>query len=219
MTKTRLLFPVLLAHLIFSTGPAHAQDFLDTVSAQAPTLNGNGAFNTGGATGDQNQSTNLTTGPGVLNGGVVGGRNYALAGARAGLLSPNSVDNEPIPSGQFGYGFAQPAQTPSLGISFGADTDQGSIGLNFDLGGLGAMPTSFYAGRPLPTVSTGSVDLNTVDCPFLRQNGGFGAAPGLSFSPPGIGIGLGVGPGGVNIGINASSTDPSEPSIHAYFGQ
>lgn len=32
-------------------------------------------------------------------------------------------------------------------------------------------------GAPLPAVSTGSVDFNTVDLPFIRSNGGNGAFP------------------------------------------
>ena len=48
-----------------------------------------------------------------------------------------------------------------------------------------------YAGQSLPQVSTSSVDINTVDCPYLREsygiNGNYVNPLNLNINIPGLG--------------------------------
>ncbi|HEY9684939.1 MAG TPA: hypothetical protein V6C86_25405 [Oculatellaceae cyanobacterium] len=224
MTRSKLLFSMLVLAVFGHPIPVSAQEFLSPYTAQAPTMNANGAFDSGGATGDTNHSSNLLTGAQALDAGVIGGRAYGLQAACTALTAPNSVDNTPIPSGTFGYGFAgSQSGGPSgfgIGVSIGTDSSGSGVGLgfNFDLGGVApGCPVSTYAGQPLPVVSTSSVDLNVVDCPFLRQNGGWpSSGAGINISAPGLG--LSVSAGGIGVGVQASTADPSVGSLQAYFG-
>jgi hypothetical protein len=88
-----------------------------------------------------------------------------------GLLAPSSTSNAAYSSGTYSYGFAQ----PSL----------------FNINPLaGSSQYGSYAGQGLPTVSSGSADINTVDCPYLRESYGTGSIfvnPLLNLSIPGLG--------------------------------
>lgn len=55
----------------------------------------------------------------------------------------------------------------------------------FDVSTLGMSLLSNGGARSLPVVSTGSVDINIVDMPFLRSNGGQGAFPQGSYDGTG----------------------------------
>jgi hypothetical protein len=90
-----------------------------------------------------NHDDNLLTGPGAFNAGVPNGRQLALQSSGNGLLAPNSVNGKAFPSGQYTDGFPTSAP-PAVGAP------------NY--------------GQPLPVVSTSSVDLNIVDCPYLVEN-------------------------------------------------
>jgi hypothetical protein len=127
---------------IICTAEAKAQAFLNPVTAQAPTFLENGAASSGGAQGNMNNSDNLLTGPGAFKAGVVGGRYLNVQSAQEGLMAPNSVNMAAFPSGSYSYGFTT------------------------------SPPTTLYAGQALPVCSTGSVDLNIVNCPNLLTNYG-----------------------------------------------
>lgn len=75
---------------------------------------------------------------------------------------------------------------------------------------LGASALSPRAnGRmPLPVVSTGSVDINSVDMPFLRSNGGNGAFPQASSSG-------GTSSNGGSNGSSGSQIPPDLPPGYA----
>lgn len=70
----------------------------------------------------------------------------------------------------------------NVALAQGAQFDTGSI-LSAAAQGLGLGLTS--GRQPLPVVSTGSVDINSCDMPFLRSAGGSGAFPGSSGSGSG----------------------------------
>lgn len=75
--------------------------------------------------------------------------------------------------------------TANQALAQGAQFDMSSI--------VNAVQTGLMSGRQvLPPVSTGSVDINTCDMPFLRSNGGSGAFPNAGGGPGGSGPG---GPG------------------------
>lgn len=118
-----------------------------------------------GAGGAPNNSDNLTTGRGynysspqtTLNGqnaGLlppVGGQGYKspFPATATGLSAPYAVDNSPLPQSaryQFSYGFPNGAPSIYTGVS--------NPGASF--GGI------------LPQTSSGSVDINTCDLPFLK---------------------------------------------------
>jgi hypothetical protein len=133
---------------IICTAEAKAQAFLNPISSQAPSfLEQNAvsqqAIDSTGAQGFQNNSDNLLTTQGAYNAGVVGGSTANLQqNALEGLMAPNSVNNAAFPSGSYSYGFTM-------------------------------SPTATaYAGQALPVCSTGSCDLNIVNCPNLLTNYG-----------------------------------------------
>ena len=64
------------------------------------------------------------------------------------------------------------------------------------------------ARTPLPVVSTGSVDFNTVDLPFIRSNGGQGAFPSGSASAGAVG-------GSGTAGNGSSQIPPDLPPGYA----
>lgn len=70
-------------------------------------------------------------------------------------------------------------------------------------GGAGAVSRT-----PLPVVSTGSVDFNTVDLPFIRSNGGQGAFPSGTGSSGGVG-------GSGTTGNGSSQIPPDLPPGYA----
>ncbi|HEY9786876.1 MAG TPA: hypothetical protein V6D17_15910 [Candidatus Obscuribacterales bacterium] len=72
----------------------------------------------------------------------------ALQGSYGGMFGMTQ-----IPSGQFKYGFSRGGYKPFLGASWARPNPN--------------MP--FSIGNPLPPTSTSSVDINTVDCPFIRK--------------------------------------------------
>jgi hypothetical protein len=166
----------LLAFLTSSwcAGPVLAQDFLSPVTPQPPSFASNGALNSGGALGSASNSSNLLTGAGAIAGQTVGGRTFSLPGATNGLLAPNSVNLAPLPQDNqhFTYGFSTPS---ALTIYPGASKNQYGM----------------YAGQSLPTTSTGSVDINTVDCPYLRESYGSSSSVvnplNLNLNIPGLG--------------------------------
>lgn len=133
-----------------------AQEFLNPVAVQAPTFLQNGTVNSGGAQGMMNNSSMLTTQQQAYHMPLPQGRGVKLPTAGVGLMAPGSVNPAAFPSGQYSYGFTGSQSAP--------------------LGGLNHY--GFYNGMPLPMVSTGSVDLNIVDCPNIASN----YAPG-QFNP------------------------------------
>ena len=74
--------------------------------------------------------------------------------------------------------------------------------------GLGSLPRVSSGRTPLPVVSTGSVDMNTVDMPFLRSNGGNGAFPQA-------GSNNGSSNDGGNSGSSGSQFSPDMPPGYA----
>jgi hypothetical protein len=182
MTNNRLASFLALLTTACLGSPALAQDFLTTQTATPPTFLNN-AYSSTGAAGAATNSSNLLTGPGALNGGVVGGNTYSLPSAAYANMAPNSVNNSAFPSGTFSYGFNQPGP---ININLGASGNQ----------------YGFFGGQALPTVSTGSVDINTVDCPYLRSSGLGGAVSpwNLNFSLFGLS-------GSVNLSETASSAE------------
>jgi hypothetical protein len=133
---------------IICTAEAKAQAFLNPVNSQAPSfLEQNAvsqqAIDSTAASGFRNNSDNLLTTQGAYNAGVVGGNAMNLQqNALEGLMAPNSVNNAAFPSGVYSYGFTT---SPA---------------------------TTTYAGQALPVCSTGSCDLNIVNCPNLLTNYG-----------------------------------------------
>jgi hypothetical protein len=128
----------------------------------------------------------------TLNGGVLGGQAQpGLAQAQNGLLAPNSVNPGAYPSGSFSYGFAQ--QNGLFNLNLGASGNQ----------------YGFFGGQALPSTATSSVDLNTVDCPYLRSSGlgGFVMPWTLNISLPGL-----------NGSINLSETAASAESFLSGIG-
>ena len=138
---------------ILCATPALSQEFLNPVatSVQKPTFLDNGTVNSGGASGAQNHTSSLPTMPGCYNAGVVKGRQFGLPMAGNGIMAPGSVNMAPIPSGSYNFGF----------------TGGGAIGSAINHYGM-------YGGHALPVCSTGSVDLNVVDCPNVASNYGPG---------------------------------------------
>ena len=159
--KTSSLFSLLaflILTLVACATPANAQEFLNPIAVQNPTFLENGPVppttppvNPVTSFGNYNNSSGLLTGPGAYNAGVVKGRQFTLPTAQAALMAPNSVNMAPFPSGSYSYGFT------GSGAVAGAVNQYG-----------------MYGGNALPTVSTGSVDLNIVDCSNLAQNYGPG---------------------------------------------
>ena len=133
---------------IICSAEAKAQAFLNPVSSQAPSfLEQNAvsqtAIDSTGATGFQNNSDNLPTVQGAYNAGTIGGTSANLQqNALEGLMAPNSVNGAAFPSGSYSYGFTTSPTATS------------------------------YAGQALPPCSTGSCDLNIVNCPNLLTNYG-----------------------------------------------
>ena len=197
--NNRLALLTFLTSALCAGAPALAQDFLNPVSPQAPTFASNGALNSGGAIGNLSNSSNLLTGPGAIAQPMLNGRAFSLPTAGNGLMAPNSVNNTPFPSGQYSYGFSQP---PAFSINPLASNNQYGM----------------YAGQSLPTVSTGSVDFNTVDCPYLRESYGTGSQV---VNPFAININL-PGLGTLNLQETAQSADTflnnSVNSISGFFG-
>jgi len=108
--------------------------------------------------------------------------------ARMNLMAPNSVDMSPVPSGAWHYGFPNGQTGVFQGVSRGS------------VGGF------------LPSVSTGSVDINTYDGPSgvpLTSGGAYGMG-NINFSIP-LGGQLSVG-GSLNAqqAVNA---------VQGFFGQ
>ena len=70
----------------------------------------------------------------------------------------------------------------------------------FDVASLGMSLLSNGGAMSLPVVSTGSVDINSVDMPFLRSNGGQGAFPTSTYGGAGVdGSSGGTGGGGAGM--------------------
>jgi hypothetical protein len=133
---------------IASAVPASAQAFLNPVpspSSPSATFLEQSAVSSGGATGAQNNSSNLLTGAGAIATSMQ--RQFSLNQSGNGLLAPNSVNMAPFPSGTYSYGFAKPNYGPGLPNHYG-----------------------MYNGAPLPPTATSSVDINIVDCGNLSTN-------------------------------------------------
>jgi hypothetical protein len=153
MTNNKITALLALLTTACLGSPALAQDFLTTQTATPPTFLNN-AFSSTGATGNSTNSSGLMTTQQTLNGGVLGGQAMpSLSSAQYANLAPNSVNNAAFPSGSFSYGFAQ---------------NNGLFNLNL---GAGANQMGNFGGTALPKVATSSVDINTVDCPYLRSTG------------------------------------------------
>lgn len=183
------------------TGPVLAQDFLSPVTPQAPTFASNGALNSGGALGSASNSSGLLTGAGAIAGSTIGGRSFNLPTAQNGLIAPNSINNSPLPQDNqhFTYGFTTP---PAFSIRPGATANQYGM----------------YAGQSLPYTSTGSVDINTVDCPYLRESYG---STGSIVNPLNLNINI-PGLGTLNLQETPASAinfiDQSVNDISSFFG-
>lgn len=80
---------------------------------------------------------------------------HELEQARTALMAPGTVDNAPVPSGNFSFGFPNLPSTTYRGVT----TDTAAAN--------GSRPPSF--GAKLPPTSTSSVDLNSRDMPFLKS--------------------------------------------------
>jgi hypothetical protein len=183
------------------TGPVLAQDFLSPVTPQAPTFASNGALNSGGAVGNASNSSGLLTGAGAIAGQTLGGRSYSLPSAQNGLIAPSSVNNAPLPTDNphYTYGFSSP---PAFSIYPGASNNQYGM----------------YAGQALPYTSTGSVDINTVDCPYLRES--YGSTSSI-VNPLNLNINI-PGLGTLNLQESPQSAvqfiDQSVNDISSFFG-
>ncbi|HEY9757091.1 MAG TPA: hypothetical protein V6C97_18135 [Oculatellaceae cyanobacterium] len=134
--------------------PAKAQEFLNPVGSQ-PASSANAVptwleeAQLAQQIGNRNHSSELETGPGSTNAGVLGGRTLNLNTSGNGLLAPNSVNNTPFPSGSCSDGF-------SMGPFYGIQPNQYGM----------------YNGQPLPVTATSSVDLNVVNAPYTVSNYG-----------------------------------------------
>jgi hypothetical protein len=123
--------------------------------------------------GQENNTDNLQTAPQAVDQHVANQQNYVSSGQQhtykqapytrgaleqtsTGSLAPNSVNMSPFPSGSFNYGFPSPGPQMFMYASKG--------------------------GPGLPVTSTSSVDLNTVDCNFIRPVGDTSPAQGMG--PP-----------------------------------
>jgi hypothetical protein len=170
-----------------------------TTSAVANTASGaaSGAALSGGTTGVFGNTSALTgagpMGMGGLTTALTATQNIGLPQAGQGLLAPGSVNQSAFPSQQWSYGF------PSGGTGVYQGVTGGSI------------------GGFLPATSTSSVNLNTVDCPFIRQpteGNGVGGGPGTGGGNINFGINL---PGGIN--LNGSlNTQQAINGIQNFFG-
>jgi hypothetical protein len=229
MKQTRYLASLLpiLTSAIFCGAPALAQEFLNPVAPTAPTYSGNGALNSGGALGALSHSTNFVTAPGAFNAGLPNNMQNTIGNMQSagnGLLAPNSVDMTPLPSGQWNYGFnTNPSSPPLNGSVYLGQSAYGPFNQQGNYASLvpGLIPGTFVpSGITLPVVSTSSNDLNTVDCPFLRETAGpLGisvSALNLTVSMPGVGnLGASVGTNGV---INLQESAAGVGSIQESFG-
>jgi hypothetical protein len=184
MTNNRIASLLALLTTACLGSPVLAQDFLTTQTATPPTFLNN-AYSSTGATGNLTNSSGLMTTQQTLNGGVIGGQAQpGLAQAQNALMAPNSVNNAAYPSGSFSYGFAQ---------------SNGLFNLNL---GSGSNQYGNFGGQALPSTATSSVDLNTVDCPYLRSSGlGGTIIPwSLNISLPGLS-------GSINLSETAASAE------------
>ena len=157
----------------FATGvPALTQDFLSPVTPQAPTYSTNDALDSGGAQGNASNSSNLLTGAGATNAGVIGGRQYSLQPCKTAYWLPIASACPLFLRLLSAMAFLQPSL---FNINPLASSNQYGL----------------YSGQMLPRVSTGSVDINTVDCPYLRESYGGGTIVvnpiSLTINIPGIG--------------------------------
>jgi hypothetical protein len=156
-----------------------------------------GAALSGGTTGVFGNTSALTgagpMGMGGLTTALTSTQNLGLPQAGQGLLAPGSVNQSAFPSQQWSYGF------PNEGTGLYRGVTGGSI------------------GGFLPATSTSSVNLNTVDCPFIRmptEGDGVGGGPGTGGGNINFGINL---PGGVNINGNLN-TQQAINSLQNFFG-
>jgi hypothetical protein len=130
--------------------------------------------NASAAQGNETNSNDLLTGHEAIMGPVVG-QGVTFGSGAAGslgipsvgqaLMAPNSVDMTAFPSGQFHYGFPNNPTTSFTGVS----------------------SKSSPSGGFLSPAATSSVDINTVDCPFLREsysNGGSGGLGNINLAIP-----------------------------------
>jgi hypothetical protein len=136
--------------------------------------------NSTAAQGNENNSTGNLTGTQTED-NAEACRTVTLPQADYSLLAPNSVNNNPYPSDQFTYGFPMEGSAPFMGVDHGS-----------------------YGGT-LPATSTSSVNLNSVQLPWIRLpnegDGVFGGCGG-GCAGPGITINLGGGGPTVNLGAN-----------------
>lgn len=128
----------------------------------------------------------------------------ALADSSAYDLS--SVQNSAAPVYSMAAPFA-PAPTPTPAPAQAANQVQGVLpqesGLVSNSGSRAANLLLPSSRMPLPVVSTGSVDLNICDMPFIRSNGGNGAFGGAG--------GTGTTDGSSNGGSSGSQAPPNLP--------
>jgi hypothetical protein len=127
--------------------------------------------------GQQNNTDNLQTAPQAVDQHVANQQNYVSSGQQhtynqapytrgaleqtsTGSLAPNSVNMSPYPSGSFSYGFPSPGPQVFMYASKG--------------------------GPGLPVTSTSSVDINTVDCNFIRLPGEYDNNPASGMGPPNL---------------------------------
>jgi len=226
MNKT--IYPLILAALLIAVlhAPSQAQGstaggngvatptFLPTATNALPSFlrgttttlgsaltGSSGAAMSGGATGVFGNTSSLTGAGPMGMGGLTSNLTSqqtpfsSLPQASYNLMAPNSVNMSPFPSAQWTYGFPNEATAPFMGV------DHGSV------------------GGFLPATSTSSVNLNTVDCPFIRmptEGNGVGASPGGSGSLGNLNFNINL-PGGVN--VNGSvNTQQAINGLQNYFG-
>ena len=102
----------------------------------------------------------------------------------------------------FDVGAIKAASRAALSTNFTSPASLGASGVPAlqDVANLGMSLLSNGGAMPLPVVSTGSVDINSVDMPFLRSNGGQGAFPTSTYGGAGVDRGSGgAGSGGAGM--------------------
>lgn len=205
MTLVAKLSGVLIAVAIVSCNQCFAQgvtqfDLSDQINTQRASQGPTDYQYSSGAQGDRGRGTGRT-GPGA-RWDAPDNRDYSdytatqspisrgeLEQARTAVLAPDSVDNSPIPSGQFKFGFKP----------HGPQVYRGTTA--YRAMANGSRPPSF--GVMLPPTATTSVDIEICDLPFTRSKLGFPNP----WSPPGA-VGT-AGPPVDNIwGMINGSTPP-----------
>ncbi|MDQ5937182.1 MAG: hypothetical protein QG574_4541 [Cyanobacteriota bacterium erpe_2018_sw_21hr_WHONDRS-SW48-000092_B_bin.40] len=118
----------------------------------------------------------------------------------------------------FDVGAIRAVSRAALPLAASSFSTSGTAGLPAlqDVANLGMSLLSNGGAMPLPVVSTGSVDINSVDMPFLRSNGGQGAFPISTYGGAGVDAGSG-GTGGGGAGMPALPPGFAGVMCHGVF--